>query len=494
VRSLQKTPPPAAQHRLAANDPTLQSTPRIPLRIEGSINAKIATPVESFFVRYREQLVWVHAVMFVLFLGVILAPLFLPEPAQSTTIFNNFTRFANYAMWGLWFPLVFMSVIFTGRSWCGVLCPMGAASEWANKKGLQRTIPPWLRWEGTPIVSFLIITILGQTTGVRDHPEAMAEIFGGTMLAAILTGYLYGKNKRAWCRHACPIGLLLGVFSRIGAVQFSPKRPKPGGDIYTEKTVCPTMIHIARKEESRHCIECFRCVNPEAKGGLSLQLRHPGEEVENIRKHNPNPYEVAFLFLGVGVALGGFLWLVLPQYNELRMAVGGWFIEQDQFWIGESGPSWLMSVHPERREVFTWLDFLMICGTMIGCMLLLAAILSLTTAAASWLSGKLGGDQSFRKRFIELGYQYAPVAMVSLIIGLGGELFDLLALVGLEASGIGLVKGGFFLLGLLWSIHLGNRILANQGLSVKRRWLPLIPSLSGSILVGLGWWPAIFGV
>ncbi|OUR68853.1 ferredoxin [Cycloclasticus sp. 46_83_sub15_T18] len=473
---------------------TQQRLKEYPVRSPGSFNARVAVPVERFFARNKKNLIWVHVVMFLFFLVVIALPLFLPEPAETATAFNNFTRFANFAMWGLWFPLVFLSVIVTGRSWCGVLCPMGAAAEWANKKGLQRPIPAWLRWEGTPIVSFLIITVLGQTVGVRDHPEAAAGIFGGTMLVAILSGYLYGKNKRAWCRHACPIGLLLGVFSRIGAVQFAPKQHIAGGDRYTEKTPCPTMIDIPRKEESRHCIECFRCVSPQAKGGLFLQLRKPGEEVENIRDYNPNSYEVAFMFFGVGIALGGFLWLVLPQYDVLRSVIGSWFIEHDQFWIGESGPSWLMSVHPDRREVFNWLDFMMIVGTMLACMFVFALVLTLTTSLASWLSGKLGGDRNFRERFIELGYQYTPVAMVSLIIGLGGQLFDLLSLFNISASGIGLTKGGLFLLGLLWSVHLGNRILQRQGLDFPQRLIPLIPGVIGSLLVGLGWWPAIFGV
>jgi hypothetical protein len=91
------------------------------------------------------------------------------------------------------------------------------------------------------------------------------------------------------------------------------------------------MIDIPRKEESRHCIECFRCVNPRARGGLFLKLRTPGEEIGQIRNHNPNPYEVWFLFLGTGVSLGGFLWLVLPFYWELREAVAEWFFGKGWF-------------------------------------------------------------------------------------------------------------------------------------------------------------------
>lgn len=363
----------------------------IPVQVEGGQQSAPATRLEAFFVRHCDKLVWIHIAMFVFFLAVVLGPLFLPEPPEHATVLDNFTRFANYAMWGLWFPLVFLSVIVSGRSWCGLFCPMGAASEWANKRGLKRAIPAWLRWEGTPVVSFLLITTLGQTVGVRDHPEAIAEVFGGTMLVAVLIGFLYGRNKRAWCRHACPIGLLLGVFSRLGAVQFVPKRRKPGGEGYTEKGVCPTMIDIQRKEESRHCIECFRCVNPRSRGGLYLRLRWPGEEIVQIREHHPNPAEIAFLFLGTGAVLGGFLWLLLPSFQVLRQQVGTWFIDRGMYWIGESGPRWLMSVHPERREVFNWLDFFMIVGYMTAWMVVIAALLSLTTAVASALAGRLAG-------------------------------------------------------------------------------------------------------
>ncbi|WP_245651327.1 carbohydrate porin, partial [Paramagnetospirillum marisnigri] len=199
--------------------------------------------------------------MFLVFLGIILVPVFLPDPPGNATPLTHYTTFTNYLLWGLWFPLVFMSVIFTGRSWCGLLCPMGAAAEKANAYGPKFKIPSWLSWEGTPVVSFLIVTILGQTVGVRDHPEAAAEVFGGTMLAAIIIGWLFGSKKRARCRHACPIGLLLGVFSRLGAVEFAPWTRKSTTEGYTDRGICPTLIDISRKTESRHCIECFRCVN-----------------------------------------------------------------------------------------------------------------------------------------------------------------------------------------------------------------------------------------
>lgn len=448
--------------------------------------------VEAFFVRHRDRLVWVHGAMFLAFVVLMVVPLLLPDPPEDSTPLSHFTTFANYVLWGLWFPLVFLSVIFTGRSWCGIFCPMGAASEWANRLGLQRPIPAWIRWEGTPLVSFVLTTILGQTLGVREHPEAAAGIFGGTMAAAMLIGLIWGRRKRAWCRHVCPIGRVLGLYSRLGMVQFAPKQRRAGHDGYTEKGVCPTLIDVTHKSESRHCIECFRCVNPQAPGGIRLELRRPGTEVEQIRDHKANPAEAWFLFLDTGVALGGFLWLVLPQYQVFRRAVATWAVERGHMWLLEIGPAWLMSVHPERAETFRWIDFFMITGFMLSWMAVLGAVLAALTAMAARLAGLMGGDGSFGQRFTELGYQYAPVALVSLVIGLGGMLFEPLRATPLGAGGILAVKGALFLSGVAWSIQLGERLLARQGVPPRRRWLPLLPGLAGSCAVGFAWWPAIF--
>ena len=467
---------------------------QIPAAERRRASARLAGSVEAFFVRHRRLLPYVHAVMFVVFVALIAVPPLLPEAPENAGPFDHLALFANFAIWGLWFPLVFLSVIVTGRSWCGIFCPMGAASEFASKVGLRRRIPGWLTWEGTPVVSFLVVTILGQTVGVRDHPEAAAEIFGGTMLLAVVLGFLFAPGKRPWCRHACPIGLLLGVFSRLGAVQFAPKRPEAGGDRWTDRGVCPTMIDIRRKQESRHCIECFRCVGPPAPGGLYLRLRRPGEEVERIRDHNPNPAEVWFLFLGSGAALGGFLWLVLPLYETVRDMVAVWCIERGWLWIGESGPWWLMSVHPARREVFTWLDFSMIAGFMLAVMVALTAMLAAATWGAALLAGGLGGTGSRRQRFVELGYQYAPVAMMSLVIGLGGGMFQAMAWAGLPDAALRAIKIGLFAVGILWSLHLGNRILAGQGLTRLARPLALLPGLLGSTVIAAAWWPALFGM
>ncbi len=450
--------------------------------------------LENFFYHHREKIPWVHLFMFFLFVIILFLPLFLPEPTETAQPWSDFTVFSNYLMWAVWFPLVFLSVIFSGRSWCGLLCPMGAASEYVNRYGLSIKTPNWIRWEGMPIVAFILVTVLGQTVGVRDHKEAIAFVFGGLMLVAMIVGFIYGKKARVWCRHMCPIGLLLGLYSRLSMITFHPNRPKPGENLYRENSICPTMIDVLKKNESRHCIECFRCVNPESQKTMKVSARPMGQEAEEIDCNNPNSSEVWFFFIGTGAALGGFLWLILPIYQQFRQIIGEWAINMNWFWIGDSGPGWLMSVHPERREVFNWLDFSTIIIFMLGVTISFSIVMSLINQLESYLIKRIKPEVSQKPVFNILAYQYMPVAMIALLIGLGGKIFTLIHKLGLSAENVSYLKVVLFIFAIFWGARIGYRIIKRMGLSNMQAIAPMFIGTLGSVAVALSWWPAVFGV
>ncbi|MDX1737376.1 MAG: 4Fe-4S binding protein, partial [Alphaproteobacteria bacterium] len=325
-------------------------------------------------------------------------------------------------------------------------------SEWINRFGVKQKIPSWIKWEGTPIISFMIVTIWAQTIGARDHPAATSLIFVSTFIFALIIGYLYGKNKRVWCRHLCPIGLLLGVYSRLGIFQIYPKKKRERLTRYSEKGICPTLIDLPSKDESRHCIACTKCLNPTAKGGMKLLLRRPGEEIEAIAENNPNLSELVFLFLGSGMALGGILWIILPEYQIFRQELGIWFLIQGFDWIGQVGPSWLVSVHPEDREVFIWLDFVAISSFMILTSLVMAIVMSLSTLLSAWLLLTISPTKERVKMlFLKLGYQFMPLCMAGLLLGLGTEMFSILSLLGLSDVAITNIRTTLLVLSAFWS-------------------------------------------
>ena len=440
-------------------------------------NKDISRTIESFFVKNRERFIYIHMFMLIVFLALILIPAFLPLPSEDAAIFNNFTLAARFILWGIWFPLALLSVVFFGRLWCGLLCPQGALSEYAGRRGFNKPIPRWMRWEGMPIISFIAVTILGQLVGVRDYPLAALEVLGGTMVLATLVGFLYANGRRPWCRYLCPIGPLLGIFSRLGAVSFE----KNGGD--GRGCVCPTFINTANKVASSNCIECFRCVSTETSHSLHLRIRHPGIEIEEIKKREPSLWEVVFLFLATGLALGAFHWQVNPVYIQYKQAVGGFLLNSGlgEF-IGKSGPWWLMVNYPQAGEVFIWLDFISITTFMLISMAGIAIILfMLTMLSASVVREK----ERIMATVAKVGYLYAPVALISLIIGLGLILFQSLGDIGIGKDVVRIMQGFLFAAGGIWSIYLAVRLHNGWSMAV-------IPNIIGIAVVAAAWHRVLF--
>ncbi|HET6436998.1 MAG TPA: 4Fe-4S binding protein [Anaeromyxobacter sp.] len=364
---------------------------------------------------------------------------------------------------------------------------MGAAAEWATRVGCNWSAPRFLRWSGLPVLSLFLATLVGHSIDVDGSIAATAEIYGALLAVALITGLLLERGRRAWCRLLCPIGSLLGVFSRLGAVQFAyPDRKIGLPDAYSTAGVCPTMIDTARKSESRHCIECFKCVNPEAKGSIRLQLRSPGDEVRAIDGHSPSWSEVLLVFAGTGTILGA---LVRGQVRlgQIRSApMVRWVAEPSWSWLARPGPSWLTGAHP-------WAVFFSCLICMLAGAFLYAFLLAPMSALSSWLASRRTGPASRRQLFQLLGYQFFPVAALSVLSGLSRPLQDLLnsALPPLRlgtACGVVLI-----LVGIAWSLHTGERILRRAGIAPSQRWLALLPGLLGSALAGFAWWPVVIG-
>lgn len=433
--------------------------------------------IEAFFVRNRRRFAYLHIGMFITLALLLIVPALLPVPAEDATVLNNFTRFAGFLIWGLWFPLVLLSVVFFGRLWCGLLCPHGALSEYASKKGLSSPVPKWLRWGGVPIASFVLITTFGQIVGIREYPMAALEVLGGTLIIAVLVGFVYANGKRTFCRSLCPLGPLLGILSRLGAVSFERVGRESKG------YPCPTFINTAKKVASSNCIECFKCVNPGVPGSLYLQIRRPGKEIEEIEKRKPDPWEVIYLFSATGLALGAFYWLVNPFYVQYKQALGGILLGAGLGdWIGWSGPWWLMVNYPAAGDVFMLIDLISVTSFMFLCMTGVAAVLFFLTALSALL---VRSHAPLMTTITKLGYLYAPVVLVSLVIGLGLILFQSLGAFGLSRETIRMIQGGLFASGGIWSTYLAVRLQGGLNRAI-------VPSIIGIGFLGFAWYQALF--
>ena len=158
------------------------------------------------------------------YVSLLAVPAFLPLPQGAAHIWTNLTLFAQFVFWGMWWPFVLVSMVLVGRLWCGLLCPEGALSERVSEHGRGGAMPHWLQWKGWPFLAFVLTTIYGQMTSVYQYPGPALIVLGGSTVAAIGVGYLWGRNKRVWCRFLCPVTGVFNLLAKLAPLHFRVDR------------------------------------------------------------------------------------------------------------------------------------------------------------------------------------------------------------------------------------------------------------------------------
>ncbi|MCR4332775.1 MAG: 4Fe-4S binding protein, partial [Sulfuricaulis sp.] len=174
--------------------------------------------------RHRSVIQAIQWTVVVVYFALVIIPAFLPLPPDSAHLYDNLTRLAQFAFWGIWWPFVMVSMMLMGRVWCGVFCPEGSLTELVSRRGMQYPIPRWIRWGGWPFVAFVMTTVFGQLLSVYEYPKATLLILGGSTLMALAVGFVYGRGARVWCRYLCPASGVFGLLARLAPLHFHVDR------------------------------------------------------------------------------------------------------------------------------------------------------------------------------------------------------------------------------------------------------------------------------
>jgi polyferredoxin len=198
---------------------------------------------------------------------------------------------------------IFLAALFLGlflrKGFCGWICPIGFASNLAEKTGrklrLLVTIPSWI---GLPLLSlkylllitfsWLIIWKMNLQEINSFHFSSYNLIADGKMLHFFLQPSLLAGSimlfliilsfimKNPWCRYLCPYGGLLGLLAI-----FSPFQVKRNQHLCVDckrcEAVCPASIEITSRRTIRNseCIGCLECL-PVCPQKECLTLSLPG--------------------------------------------------------------------------------------------------------------------------------------------------------------------------------------------------------------------------
>ena len=443
--------------------------------------------VGLFLRGHRRLIMAVQWVIVLFYAALVIVPAFLPIPPGSAHIWDNLRLFAQFCFWGLWWPGVMIATVSLGRVWCGLFCPEGAISEWVSQYGRGKPLPRWLKWSGWPFVAFVCTTVYGQLVSVYEYPQAALLVLGGSTVAAVAIGLLYGREKRIWCRYLCPASGVFAVLAKIAPLHYKVDRAAWGhykGDF--EPVNCAPLVDVRRMASASECHSCGRCAGQ--RDAVTFSARSPFAEVLDLDSPARTPDALTLLFGVLGVATAAFQWTVSPWFQEIKMSLADWLVEHEHFTLLDNDvPWWLLTHYPEANDLFTWLDGALVLAYLLGGGFLLGSLLWVGPALAARL---MNTERLTWQRFT---LALTPLAAASVILGL-----SMLTVSHLKAEHFWLGWLPAFRIALLFAGCLGSLWLA---LGLVRRggagWMRSLPALLAMLLpVGLmaGVWSLVFFV
>jgi polyferredoxin len=448
-----------------------------------------------------QRVQWAVVLVYLLLVAV---PAFLPLPDRLAHIWTNLTLLAQFCFWGLWWPFVLLSMILVGRAWCGLMCPEGSLTEAVSRHGKGLPIPGWLKWKGWPFVAFSCTTIYGQMISVYQYPKPVLLILGGSTAGALVIGYLYGRNKRVWCRYLCPVNGVFGLLAKLAPLHFNVdseawerSRAAPtahrhtGGDpahhIF-EPINCAPLVAVRTMKGGSDCHMCGRCDG--FRGAVTLQFRSPAHEIVEIAGNHPKPWETVLILFGMmGVAVGAFHWGASPWFIDVKQAAALWLIDHGMTWVlAVQPPWWILTHYPEHSDTMTLLDGGVLIGYILATAVAMGALLSVSLAAAAAVTAS---SRPFMARFHHYAQALIPMAGCGVILGLSALTVTLLRNEGFALGFVPTLRLALLGGAAVWSLSLAWKIAGFYGISRVRQAAATV-LFSTAVTIGVLSWLLLF--
>ena len=406
---------------------------------------------------HRRAILALQWLVVLVYLLLLVIPAFMPLPAEDAHLYDNLRLFAQFVFWGLWWPFVMLSMMALGRVWCGVFCPEGTLTEFASRHGLGRAIPRWIRWRGWPFVAFVCTTVYGQLVSVYEYPQAALLVLGGSSVAALAVGLVYGRGSRVWCRYLCPANGVFALLAKVAPVHFRVDEQAWQASPERRPMVnCAPLIDIRHMKSASACHACGRCSG--YRGAVQLAARSPAQEILHTRNQDVSTEQALTLMLGVlGIATAAFLWSSSRALVQVKSLLATWLVEHDILWpLNDDAPWWLLTHYPAANDLFSWLDGFCILAYILGGGL----AMGLAVLAGIRLAARVAADPALSWQRLSLAL--VPLAGMSIFLGL-----SMLTLGHLKAERVALdwvapLRVLLLLLGSGFAAWLGARLLLRR--------------------------------
>ncbi len=171
-----------------------------------------------------------------------------------------------------------ITTLFTGRVFCGWICPLGAVNEFVSagsrKLGIKSLKLPRFADKYMRYLKYVILLLIIYTTWkfgtltFRDYDPWAAWMhltagwsefgYGTFVLFATLFAGLF--IERFWCRYLCPLGAALALISKFSLIKVYRKEP-PCNKCGKCTSACP--VGLSPDEDTvqidGECIACGKC-------------------------------------------------------------------------------------------------------------------------------------------------------------------------------------------------------------------------------------------
>jgi polyferredoxin len=447
---------------------------------------RLAALVGDWLSRNQHVLRRIQWIVVGFYLLLVVVPAVLPLPPRTAHVWTNLTLFAQFVFWGLWWPFVLLSMLLVGRLWCGVFCPEGTLTEFASRRSLGRAVPRWLSWRGWPFVAFACTTIYGQMVSVYQYPRPVLVVLGGSTLAAVIVGLLYGRQKRVWCRYLCPVNGVFTVLAKLAPLSFQvdgaawEASRKPGG-ISPGRVNCAPLVPIRTMKGAGLCHMCGRCSG--FRGAVRLAVRSPNHEIVHVAGQETNRWETVLILFGMmGVAVGAFHWSASPWLVSAKEAAAAWLVDHDVIWpLGATAPWWALTNYPGQNDVLSLLDGVL----LVGYILLTAVAFGLSFVALLGAATRLAGRWS-SQRFHHFAQTMIPMAGCGVFLGLTATTVTLLRAENLTIPFLSDIRGTLLAAAALWSVWLGWQVAGLSAHGVRRAGATVCLALASGLATA-GW-------
>lgn len=243
-------------------------------------------------------------------------------------------NFANLIVWSYWWPFLVVSSIFFGRIWC-MICPVELITSLASKVGLKKERPNWLK-SGWVITLLYIVVLFVGINGFAIHrsPRYMAIYLLILVFLAIVVGIIYKKNT--FCKSVCPIGILLGLYSRFSFLGWRVKNPKTCDTCHDKSCIsknnlykinaksCGVDLYPRTITNNSDCILCGGC-RKACKNNNNEDLAerpNPGFVRLNVKEGMFSKLELTSSQVAFSLILSGFVvYEILSEWSATKFII-----------------------------------------------------------------------------------------------------------------------------------------------------------------------------